>query len=84
VSGGDDDEARARLVHNEQVKLAATAFNNVGVASIVTGVIVPLVSHVSSPASPGSRYWGWFVALWSVFGIGFHLVGRRMLKGLRP
>ncbi len=29
-------------IHNEHIKLAATALNNVGVASVVTGVIVPL------------------------------------------
>lgn len=46
-------------IHNEHIKLAATALNNVGVASVVTGVIVPLVARASSAAPPaGSRYWG--------------------------
>ncbi len=63
MSGGEDDEARARLVHNEQVKLAATACNNIAAASVVTGVIVPLVMHVSAPSSAGGRYWAWFMIL---------------------
>jgi hypothetical protein len=53
--------AVSHLVHNGQVKLAATALNNVGVASVVTGVIVPLVARAASSATPGSRYWAGFV-----------------------
>ena len=76
-------DSNHRLVFNEQVKLTATAFNNIGVASIVTGVIVPLASHVSATAAPGGRYWGWFVVLWFVVGGVFHAFGRSLLKGLR-
>lgn len=31
-------------IHNEQLKLAATAFNNLCVAFVVTGVIAPTVA----------------------------------------
>jgi len=68
---------------NEQVKLTATAFNNVGVASIVTGVIVPLATQISASSAPGGTYWGWFVVLWLAVGCGFHAFGRSFLKGLR-
>jgi hypothetical protein len=70
-------------VHNEQVKLAATALNNIGVASAVTGGIVPLVTHVTSVALHGSGYWGLFVALWLAVGVCWHLLGRYVLRGLR-
>jgi fucose permease len=79
VAGPED------MIHNEQIKLAATALNNIGVASVVTGVTVPLVGRALSAAPPASsRYWGWFVALWFMFGVGCHLLGRRALKELRP
>ena len=37
-------------IHNEQVKLATAALNNIGVAWIVTSVIVPMIEHASSSA----------------------------------
>jgi hypothetical protein len=39
---GRDDDA---LVHNERVKLAATALNNLGVAAFIYGCIAPTVLH---------------------------------------
>jgi hypothetical protein len=71
------------LVHNEQLKLAATAINNIGVASVVTGVVVPMVARVSATAPSTSRYWGLFMVLWGLLGLVCHLSGRFMLKGLR-
>jgi hypothetical protein len=57
---------RSAAVHNEQLKLAATALNKIGVASIVTGAIVPLVTHMTSgsPAAPVNGYWWLFALLW--------------------
>jgi predicted cobalt transporter CbtA len=35
------------LVHNERIRYAATALNNVGVGAILAGIVAPLVSgHV--------------------------------------
>ena len=34
----------SNLVHNEQMKLAAKLFNNLGVVSLATGFITPLFS----------------------------------------
>jgi hypothetical protein len=76
-------ESNDRVIVNEQIKLTASAFNNVGVASIVTGVIVPIAAHLSATAGPGGRYWGWFVLLWFSAGFCFHAFGRLLLKGLR-
>jgi hypothetical protein len=43
----------ANLIHNERVKMSANLFNNLGVASLATGFIVPLISVALSPASDG-------------------------------
>jgi hypothetical protein len=43
-AGPADAKAPTTPVHNQQLKLAATALNNIGVASAVTGGIVPLVT----------------------------------------
>jgi hypothetical protein len=41
----------SNLVHNEQMKLAANLFNNLGVVSLATGFIAPIFS-VRSGATP--------------------------------
>jgi len=48
-----------KAVHNERLKLLATALNNLGVATIVTGLIAPLVSSLYGFTSPGpsQRWW---------------------------
>ncbi len=74
---------RSAAVHNEQVKLAATAHNNIGIACAVTGGIVPIVTHMSSNAAPGGGFWGLFVPLWTGVGLRCHLLVRLVLRGLR-
>jgi hypothetical protein len=55
---------RDDTIHNEQIKLAATALNNIGVASVVTGVTVPVIARSSLTTPPGgNRYWGRFMSL---------------------
>jgi hypothetical protein len=47
----------SNLVHNERMKLMATFFNNIAVASLVTGFVVPLINLVTAPGSiPRSIY----------------------------
>ena len=50
-------DAHRKLVINEQRKLAATLFNNVAVAFIVTGFVVPIVSLAYPASAPKGRYW---------------------------
>ncbi len=71
------------LVHNEKLKLAVTAINNIGVAAVVTGVVVPMVSRLTTATPTGNRYWLLFTVLWALLGLGCHMTGRFMLKGLR-
>jgi hypothetical protein len=42
----------SNLVHNEQTKMTANLFNNLGVASLVTGVLAPIFSVRSRSATP--------------------------------
>jgi methylmalonyl-CoA mutase cobalamin-binding subunit len=73
---------RSKTVHNEQLKLAATAFNNLGVAVIVTGIIVPVVALAYQTAVPKTRYWAVFALLWSLVGAVLHLIARRVIERL--
>jgi len=56
-------DAHPKAVVNEQRKLAATLFNNVAVAFIVTGFVVPIVSLAYQAAAPRGRYWAAYVLL---------------------
>jgi len=48
------------LVHNERVKLLATALSNTGVATVVTAIIAPIAGFLyGSPTAVASR---WVVA----------------------
>jgi uncharacterized membrane-anchored protein len=78
------DEAQRKLVRNEQIKLAATASNNLAVAFVVTGVIGPAAAAAYQITTPNGRFWIAFVVLWPMMGLLTHLIGRHILKGLLP
>jgi hypothetical protein len=69
------------LVENERIKLAATALNNIAVASVAAAVIGPSAAYFYGGAAP-------FVArvaiVWLAVGIGFHWLARTILGGLKP
>lgn len=69
-----------KTARNERTKITATAFNNIAVALLVTGVIVPSVSLAYQFALPHSGYWYAFALLWGGAGVGFHLIARRILE----
>ncbi len=79
-----DDEARRKLVKNEQLKLIATASNNLAVAFVVTGCIAPGVALAYLISTPHGQFWSAFLALWIIFGVSLHMIGRFTLKGLAP
>lgn len=78
------EEARRKLVRNEQLKLAATASNNLAVAFIVTGIIAPAVAAAYQITTPNGRFWSAFIVLWPMMGLLTHLIARYILKGLLP
>ena len=71
--------ARRVLVRNEQLKLAATLFNNVAVAFIVTGFVVPIVALAYGNTVPRGRYWIGYAVLWLVMPGLNHQIGRVLL-----
>ncbi len=62
--------AAERKRREERVKLFATALSNVGVATVVTGFIVPLLTGRSGLSGFGAV----------VLGFAFHLAAQRVLQ----
>jgi len=52
VSSSNKEGVVSDFVHNEQVKMAATFFNNLGVVSFATGAIAPLGAKLLHPGEP--------------------------------
>lgn len=84
-------DARAILIANERIKVTATAFNNLSVASLMAGVIGPVATLVYDAVklpvggvSTVSLFWTSMVAIiWIAAGIGLHLIARATLGRLR-
>ena len=58
-----------KLVQNERIKLFATAVNNIGVATVVTAFVTPIVGFLYSPPSATVTAW------WPLIGLAWLLVG---------
>lgn len=71
------------LVHNEQIKLTATALNNVAVAFVVVGFVAPVTAVVGRDS-------GGFTAsiplslIWLATGVVLHLGARLVLRSFKP
>jgi hypothetical protein len=63
------------LVHNERIKLLASALNNLGVGAILAGVVAPLVSGTFG--GPGR------VIAWIVMGADLIALAQLVLGRLR-
>jgi hypothetical protein len=68
--------ANTPAIRNEPLQLAATAFNTIGVAFVVTGAIAPAIAFGYQISAPHGRFRGAFVALWLTMGSCSHLTGR--------
>ena len=79
-----DDEARRKLVKNEQLKLTATLANNLAVAFFVIGAIAPVIAYAYGVSIPHGQFWSAFLALWIILGLTLHILGRSALKGMAP
>ena len=72
------------LVHNERTKLLAAALNNVSVATIVTGIIAPIVGFLyGSPSATVSTWWWLIAAAWLIVGAGLHVAAHAVLGRLK-
>jgi ABC-type multidrug transport system permease subunit len=73
------------MIENEQAKLTATALNNLAVAIWVTGLVGPVVALLYG--APGPETHGWWLLigiLWLSVGLGLHMLGRALLRKLKP
>lgn len=71
-------------IHNERVKLIATALNNTAIATVVTGLIAPAANILYGLATLRTPYWWLVAASWLCGGLALHLGARWALGGLRP
>jgi hypothetical protein len=79
-----DAEALAKLVHNEQMKLGATLFNNVAVAFVVTGLVVPVIAFTYGTSLPRSPYRMAYAMLWVAMAAVNHQIARSFRSRMRP
>jgi sensor histidine kinase regulating citrate/malate metabolism len=72
-------------VRNEQRKLLAAWFNNVGTGIISVGVLTPAVARILGAASSAQAETILLVMAFSfLIGFGFNLVGTLVLLGYEP
>ena len=63
------------MIHNERIKLLATAFNNLGVAAIVAGIFAPTVNGtVGDPLH---------ITAWLAYGASFVAIAQLVLERLK-
>lgn len=76
----------SKTVHNERVKLRATALNALAIASAVAGFVTPVVALSFGVATSTARdYVGTSVValVWLVVGLLVHYLAWLMLGGLQ-
>ena len=70
------DEKSARV---EQIKLLATTVNTLGIAVVVSGVLLPTIAMLYGGSPPAKPLW-WLIGLWWLsFGAGAHMLARAAL-----
>jgi hypothetical protein len=71
---------RAKLIHNEQVKLTANTFNGVALAFLVGGGVATIIAPGVSLGSTNQLL---RTAAWILTGFVLHIVARFVLRMLR-
>jgi hypothetical protein len=70
---------------DERTKLSATFLNNIAVAMVVTGLIVPLASYTYDvPGAAMSTKIQDIGFLWVLAGFSAHFIARLIIRGLQP
>lgn len=77
-------QAQGAVIRNEKRKLAATALNNIAVATVAAGLVAPVIALGYQFSAPHGRYWLAFPVLWLVTAYGIHQLARRQLERLEP
>lgn len=75
---------RRKFVHNEQVKLTASALNTISVAFFVTGILTPLVTYVQAPRTITTPEAFLVGVGWLLTATILHQIARLVLTGLEP
>ena len=73
------------MIHNERIKYLATLVNTVASATIVAGVIAPLIAFTYGVSGPGGGRVAIAISLvWLFTGAALHYAVRIILGRLRP
>jgi hypothetical protein len=70
----------SNMIHNEQTRLTASFFSNVGTGLVVSGVYVPAILHQEVIPGFGGHVLATFVV---AMGMAFHLGARWQLTKIR-
>ena len=71
------------LIHNERMKLLATALNNSAVATIVTAVIAPTASLLYGLTAIATGWWLAMALVWFLGGLSLHITAQLVLGRLK-
>jgi len=77
-------QAQGAVIRNEKRKLAATALNNIAVATVAAGLLAPVIALGCQFSAPHGKFWIAFPVLWLVTAYGIHQLARRQLERLEP
>jgi len=77
-------QAHGTTIKNEKRKLAATALNNIAVATVVAGLVAPVIALGYQFSAPHGKYWIAFPVLWFMAAYIIHQIARRQLERLEP
>lgn len=81
------DEAQAaadvKIRRNERVKLSATTLNTIGLAFLISGAVVPVITLFYGGEGPKSGHATWIGLWWVVAATILHLGARGMLGVLK-
>ena len=64
------------MIHNERIKLLATALNNLGVGAILAGAVAPTVSGTLGDVL--------HVGAWLAFGVNLIAMAQAVLGEIQP
>ena len=71
------------LIHNERIKLLATALSNTAVATFATAILAPIAGFLYGSAAASSTWWPLMGLAWFSGGLSQHITAQLVLGRLR-